>query len=153
MNVLLMLGPVMFSTDGTAFDAISRQWEFSWPTQQLAGYNPQPQYTGPGEQTLTITGTVLPGRYGSESTVDMIAALGRVGYPLPLVAGTGEVLGCWSIRSVSKNGSLYAANGAPRKVEFSLTLIYYGLTPDAELNRKIYDKVGALPEMVLDVFT
>ncbi|MGI2025752.1 phage tail protein [Endozoicomonas acroporae] len=153
MNILLMLGPVMFSTDGTAFDAISRQWEFSWPTQQLAGYSPQPQYTGPGEQTLTITGTVLPGRYGSETTVDMIAALARLGYPLPLVAGTGEVLGCWSIRSVAKNGSLYAANGAPRKIEFTLSLVYYGLTPDAELNRKIYDKVGALPEMVLDVFT
>ena len=153
MNVMLMLGPVMFSTDGTSFEAISRTWSFSWPAQKLAGYNPQPQYTGPGEQTLTITGTVLPGRYGSETTIDTIAGMGRLGYALPMVAGTGEVLGSWAIRSVNKNGGNYASNGGARKVEFTLTLVYYGLTPSAELNRKIYDKVGALPEMALDIFT
>ena len=153
MNVMLMLGPVLFSTDGTSYHRITRTWSFNWQAQPLAGRYPQLQYTGDGEQTQEISGAVLPGIYGDEMTIDLIASLARTGYALPLVAGTGEVLGCWSIRTVTKTGSVYASNGAARKIEFNLSLVYYGLTPDAEINRKIYDKLAKLPEIAMDVLT
>lgn len=153
MNILMMLGSVMFTTDGTAFDSITRQWSFSWPAQQTASGNLLYQFTGANEQTQTIHGTVYPGQIGMEETVDMLAALGRSGKPVPLVMGSGQVMGCWCIRTVNKTGSVYMNNGKARKIEFSVEIVYFGLTPDAEKNRQIYDTMGALPEMGLDILS
>ena len=47
------------------------------------------------------------------------------GQPLPLINGSGFILGRWLIESVQETDSALFDDGSPRKIEFSLSLKRY----------------------------
>ena len=48
------------------------------------------------------------------------------GQPMILVDGLGWVWERWVITSVEETKALFMADGAPRRIEFSMTLAAYG---------------------------
>jgi phage protein U len=58
--------------------------------------------------------------------MELMRAVARQGVPMMLVDGLGFVWQRWVITRVSETKSLFLADGAPRRIEFNVTLRAYG---------------------------
>ncbi len=125
-KVLLKLGEFTFSIDTAAFQNLKRNWQFNWASQQRLGNKPAQQFTGEGNQTIALSGSIYPGQFGKADSVAKMVEAAEKGIPYLLVAGTGEVMGYWAIAGASQANSVLMADGQPRRIDFSLSLIFYG---------------------------
>ncbi|MDE1465794.1 phage tail protein [Spartinivicinus poritis] len=113
---LLKLGDFIFSIKTASYQKLRQQWQFKWVSQHIIGGYPQQQYTGETARTMTLTGIMYPGQYGSRDSLLHMVEL----------AGTGDILGYWCITQVSENGAYPDKQGQCRKIEFSVSITYYG---------------------------
>jgi phage protein U len=90
------------------------------------GRRPALQFTGPGEEHLTLEGTIYPHYTGGLGQIRGMRAQAQAGAPMMMVSGLGDVYGLWVITSVRDTESFFMAGGLPRKVEFTLELSAYG---------------------------
>ena len=90
------------------------------------GREPALQYTGPDTQSITIEGVIYPHFKGGLRQVEMMRLKAGIGAPLMMVDGLGWVWKRWVIMRVEERKSHFLRDGAPRKIEFSLTLQSYG---------------------------
>ena len=86
------------------------------------GDRPARQYIGPGDETITLSGTLAPEFRGSSQSLVQLRAMADDGNAYALVDGAGGVYGAFVIEGVTEKGSVFIAEGLPRKIEFSLTL-------------------------------
>jgi phage protein U len=80
------------------------------------------QFTGPGEDRITLPGIVYCDFRGDASQISQLRNLASGGRPLRLIASTGEILGRWVIESVEETQSMFKPDGAFRRQEFNLTI-------------------------------
>jgi len=93
------------------------------------------QFTGPGEDNISIGGRMFPYHFGGLSTIQRMHAAGRAGKPMilarfyPLSDPTGygsEVIGNYVIKRVLTQESKIGAIGIAHKIDFTLELQRYG---------------------------
>ena len=123
---LMRLGEFRFAISTAAYDEITRTAEYRWPRQDRVGRTPSRQFTGPGDDTIELRGTIYPYYRGGLGQVDAMRAEAARGEPLRLVAGTGAVLGLWSILRIRDTGRTFLEGGVPRRIDFDLSLAFYG---------------------------
>lgn len=83
---------------------------------------PASQFTGPGEDAITLGGLLVPeiaGRYGA---LDTLIEMADTGGNWPLVDGTGRVLGNFRIDQLDTTHRMVLAGGIPRAIDFQLRL-------------------------------
>lgn len=126
--VQMGLGDIEFSLKAAAYSTIERRARYRWAEVERIGAHAALQYMGPGEETLSLPGVILPELTGPAG----LGAMKRLreeaakGEPLLLIDGTGVVHGYWCITEVSETGSVFFPDGTPRRIEFSVELRYYG---------------------------
>jgi len=135
---LMKLGPHIFyvpnpDIDTPNFESVSRDTNFNIPSQGRLSRDPAHQFTGMGEDVMTIEGRLFPHHFGGEATLHGIIQSGRAGQPLRLVryyplqgAHAGIDCGKWLIRRVRKGHSKIGVTGAAHKIDFTLELVAYG---------------------------
>lgn len=121
-TVMMQLGAFQFGIATAAYRELSRSTELRWASVDRFGQRPALQFTGPGEETLDLPGVIYPEWRGGFGQLDAMRALAGKGKPMRLVDGTGASLGQWVITKVDEKQSVFAGQGKPRKVEFSLSL-------------------------------
>jgi phage protein U len=124
--IMLALGDYRFESNVNPYTTFARDIQYRWEALDVIATNPQYQYVGPGEYTVTIDGTVYPLCRGGIGQVDAMKQSADQGTPLRLVDGLGNVWGQWIITSVNETRSATFPDGLPRKIEFNLELKYYG---------------------------
>ncbi|MGI0120276.1 phage tail protein [Zooshikella sp. RANM57] len=125
-SYMLALGNYRFSVDTAAYQSFTRELSYKWPTQQLAGGHTLPQFVGFGEFKRSLAGVIYPEYKGGLKQIDAMAAEAGKGVPLQLVSGLGDVLGFWCITGIRESAVVFLKNGVPRKLNFSIDLIFYG---------------------------
>jgi phage protein U len=125
-TVMLMLGGFKFSLNTAAFTELQRSTAYSWPAQQRLGKFDALQFTGPGEDRITLPGVIYPDFRGGVGQLDQLREIASAGRPLRLVASTGAILGVWVIESIEETQSAFKPNGGPRKQEFTLRIRKFG---------------------------
>lgn len=115
----------VFGIKTAAYDRLQRMTHWNWPAQERAGRSPALQYTGPGEDEITLDGTVYTENAGL-GQLNALRSMGDSGQPHILVDQYGNNLGKWCVLSVKENQSGFFWDGAPRKQEFSVNLSAYG---------------------------
>lgn len=125
-NVLMALGPFRFEMARLAHDSLARRLELRWPAQERIGRPLALQYVGPGEERVTISGTLYPEVTGGANRLDDMRKTAQRGQALMLVSGLGRVFGRFAILSVETTGTFLDRAGEPRKIEFSLEIAAYG---------------------------
>ena len=128
---LMALGDFRFSIATAAYDELSRTAEYRWRRQDRIGRVPARQWLGPGDETIDLRGTILTTYSGGTGQVEAMRAEAVRGEPLRLVGGTGTVFGLWVVQRIRETGSVFLAGGAPRKIEFEISLAYYGRDGDS----------------------
>lgn len=124
-DVMMMLGPYQFGLDTAAFQELNRNTEWRWPSQDVFDSRPTLQFTGWGQDTITLPGVIFPEYWGGTTQIDDLRALGNTGKPQLLIDGRGNVLGQWVITSVGERGSVFAQGGVARRQEFTVNLSRY----------------------------
>lgn len=128
LTVMMQLGRYQFGISTAAYQELTRRSEWRWPAQERFGRKPQLQYTGPGVETITLTGTIMTEWRGGTGQLGAMRAMADIGSPQLLIDGYGNLMGRWVIESIEEKQSTFAAFGRPRKQDFTMTLKSF---PDA----------------------
>jgi len=133
--MMMALGMFVFSLGTLAYTELQRQTSWRHPQTSRVGARSASQYLGPGDDTFTLTGVVLPS-FGNREGLRTIHTMADTGQPYVLVDGLGTVYGQFVIIDKSEAGSLFDRFGQPMRTEFTITL------------RRVDDKL-TLPSLAL----
>jgi phage protein U len=121
-QVMMTLGGFKFQLSSAVYQEFKRSTEYRWPKQDRFGRAPVRQYTGYGDDTITLSGVVYPGWNGGRQQVDALRDLAGQGEPLMMVAGDGTVMGRWVVDKVDEGQTIFGPAGAALRQEFTLNL-------------------------------
>lgn len=119
---MLCLGLFVFSLNTLAYQELQRRTAWKHPTQSIVGGRDASQYLGPGEDTITLSGSMVPEFAGQPASLDELRRMANTGQAWVLVEGSGTVYGAYAILDLQETKTLFYVDGTPRKIEFSLSL-------------------------------
>lgn len=122
MTMMLVLGMFVFERRTLPFQTLKRSSSYSYAKNSRVGIRDSYQFVGEGEESITVGGTLYPELTGGTLSCAMLRQMAGLGYPWPLLDGSGMIYGLYVITNVEENGSEYFPDGTPRKIDFTLKL-------------------------------
>ncbi|ENV09301.1 hypothetical protein F966_01957 [Acinetobacter higginsii] len=119
--MMMILGMFVFSIPTATYQSLQRSTTWNHVSNSRVGSMPAYQFTGKGEDTMTLDGSIVP-QFGSQMSITALRVMGDTGKSFPLIAGNGKIYGLWVIDSVDETQTYFFRDGTPRKIEFSLKL-------------------------------
>ncbi|MFJ7315065.1 phage tail protein [Pseudomonas sp. NPDC098747] len=120
--MMLILGMFVFCLKTAPYQEFQRQTDWRHASNGRIGAHPARQFLGRGEDTITLPGVILPELMGITLSLDALRLMANTGKAWPLIEGSGRIYGLWVIESLSETKTIFFRDGAPRRIEFSLTL-------------------------------
>jgi uncharacterized protein len=119
---LMTLGMFVFGMDTIAYQDLQRRMSWRHEESERFGVRSASQYVGPGEDSITIAGLVVPELAGRYSAIDTLIEMADTGDHWSLMDGTGRVLGDFRIEGIDQAHRSVMAGGVPRAIDFSMEL-------------------------------
>lgn len=120
--MMMSLGQFVFSLNTLAFEELKRQTTWRHPSNSRVGQRPARQFVGPGDDLINLTGVQVPEFMGTRQSLPKLRDMADSGRAWSMVDAAGGVYGAWVIESISETGSVFVAQGVPRRVSFDLGL-------------------------------
>lgn len=121
--MMMSLDHFVFSLQSAPYRELQRQRNWKHRTSSRVGTRDASQYTGAGDDTITLNGMVAASNgIGAAASLDELAKMGDLGDAYVLVDGAGTVYGAYVIDSLNETATYQTAEGIARKIEFNLTL-------------------------------
>lgn len=120
--MMMAYGLFVFSVPTAAYQKLRRQSQWRHESQSRIGERPVRQYLGPGDDSITLTGTLLPQFTGGQQSLDDLRDMANQGYAWPLIEGTGRNHGVYVITDLNEDKSAFFRDGAASEIAFELTL-------------------------------
>jgi len=123
-GILPMMGLGYFVFNVHTVPYQSQQHDMTWrhPTNSRVGARPASQFIGPGEETMTLSGVLVPEITGGRISLDLLRKMADTGKAYPLIEGTGIFHGLFVIESIITTKTELFSDGAARRIEFSMKL-------------------------------
>jgi phage protein U len=119
---MLTLGLFVFQLQTVPYQSLQRDVDYRWPANNRVGLRPLPQFLGVNEEKITLSGVLMPEITGGKLSLMALNLMADEGKAWPLLQGSGTIYGMFVVNSVSETHTEFFSNGAPRKIEFTLTL-------------------------------
>ena len=119
---LMTLGMFVFGMDSLPYQNLLRSTEFRHGSQERHGARPARQFLGPGAQSVTITGLLVPEVAGEYAALETLEEMGGTGDDYPLMDGYGRVFGNFIIKRMDEEHRNILAGGIPRQKSFTIEL-------------------------------
>lgn len=120
--MMMALGLFVFATQTLPYQQLQRTTNWRHPSNSRLGKRPARQFIGPGDDSMTLSGTLYPELTGGRVSLALVRAMAETGMAWPLLEGNGTFYGLWVIDSIDETGSVFFADGSARKIDFSLKL-------------------------------
>jgi phage protein U len=120
--MMMTYGTFVFSLSTAAYEQLQRQMTWKHAASERVGARPARQYVGPGDDTITLQGTISAELTDNLLVLDELRELGDEGRPHALVEGTGRVYGAYLLVSLNETRKELFGDGVPRLIEFQLQL-------------------------------
>ena len=120
--MLAALGMFVFATDSLLFDSLTRDRDWRHGRTDRFGARAASQFLGPGEDKVTLNGTLVPELAGRYSSIETLAEMGDGGDAHQLADGSGNVLGSFTIMNLREQHDILIDNGKARVIGFSIDL-------------------------------
>lgn len=127
--MLMSLGQFVFQINTAPFDSFKRQNAWRWPSNSRTTSTNAHQYTGKDEESIELSGTLMPEISGGVSNLQQLRDMADKGEPHLLISGAGQIFGYYIIVNLSEDRSYFLADGTPQKIDFSLQLKKYDDRP------------------------
>jgi uncharacterized protein len=118
----MTLGLFTFKAESIPYQELTRQTQWQFPAQARVGARPARQFTGPGEDAITLQTILYPSFTGGQAALDLLRAYANRGQGQPLVEGTGRLLGFYAITGIDERGSLHFGDGSAQRIEVRISL-------------------------------
>lgn len=122
VSAMMALGLFVFGLRTVPYQQLQRQRQWRHPSLGRVGLRPARQFAGPGDDTITLSGVLLPEITGGKLWLTVLEAMADEGKAWPLIEGTGLFYGLYVIEDLSNTDGLFFTDGAARKIDFSLVL-------------------------------
>ena len=120
--MMMALGLFVFSLDTAPYQEFQRQVGWRHPSNNRVGRRPAHQYAGPDDETITLSGRLMPELTGGEWTLAVLELMGDTGDAYTLIEGTGRYYGQFVIESLDTKRTYFFQDGAARVADFTLKL-------------------------------
>ncbi|AKH88147.1 phage tail protein [Edwardsiella tarda] len=120
--MMLTLGMFVFQLQTTPYQSLQRDVDYRYPSNSRVGKRPAIQFLGVNEERITLSGVLLPEITGGRLSMLALDAMAAEGKAWPLIGGDGTIFGMFVASSIHETRTVFFADGAPRRIEFSLTL-------------------------------
>lgn len=122
--MMMCLGSFVFSLSTLAHHELQRQAEWKHPNVSRVGTRDAHQFTGPGDETITLPGWIAPeeGFAGSPLSLDVLRYMADAGDAYALVEGSGRIYGAYIITAMSETRTYLNEDGSAKRIEFSISL-------------------------------
>ncbi|KAF3999209.1 phage tail protein [Glaciimonas immobilis] len=120
--MMMALGMFVFSLPTLAYQELQRQTEWKHVSNARVGARDAFQYTGKGDDTITLSGWIAPELTGSLYALDALRLMADTGKSWILIQGTGRIYGAYIITSMTEGKTHLGSDGDPARVEFAITL-------------------------------
>ena len=140
--MMLAWGGYVFSVGTAAYASLQRSVKYAWRSKERVGKLPMQEFTGRGEETISLRGVIYPDYRGGIAQVDLMRIQAGLGKPLPLVGGDGRVFGLWCARSIDEDQTWFDGRGRAQRIEFRLELVRYGLSLGEYAQRFLAARLG-----------
>jgi hypothetical protein len=119
---LYVLGGVVMDTRPFNADKFDRTASADLVQKAVMGGLQPSEFMGEGEDTLTITGQLLPFKTGGLTELDVIDEMRRTGARFPVMRGDGKRLGTYAITGLTERHDELMRNGVGFTVQYSVSL-------------------------------
>lgn len=119
---LMSLGMFVFGMTTWAYSDFQRRMNWRHEQSERFGARPASQFAGPGEDTITLAGLLVPELAGTYGAIDNLIAMAATGDNWDLIDGQGYILGAFRIVSIKQEHRGVMAGGLPRAIDFTLEL-------------------------------
>ncbi|MDL4863413.1 phage tail protein [Halomonas elongata] len=120
--MMMAFGLFIFGLSTAAYQELQRQTEWRHQGKARVGRRPARQFLGPGDDKVTLTGTLLPQLTGGQQSLDQLRKMAGQGAAWPLIEGTGTYYGLYVIESLNERKSVFMRDGIAQQIEFDLSL-------------------------------
>jgi uncharacterized protein len=118
----MTLGLFTFHLASIPYQELTRQSQWQYPAQARVGARAARQFTGPGDDAITLQAILYPEFTGGQAALDLLRLQANRGQGWPLIEGTGRFLGFFVITGVDERGSFHFSDGTARRIEVSIAL-------------------------------
>ena len=87
--MLMALGMFVFGLPTLAYQDLQRQTTWRHPSNSRVGSRPARQFVGPGDDTITLSGVLVPELMGRAASLDELRAMADTGAAWALASGAG----------------------------------------------------------------
>ena len=120
---MMSLGLFTFSLSSLPYQELQHQYGWRHPSTGRVGARPARQFLGPDDESINLSGVLLPELTGGRISLDLVRAMGDQGKSWPLVDGSdGRIYGLFVIENMSETKSYFFDDGTPRRIEFTINL-------------------------------
>ncbi len=120
--MLATLGDFIFEISTAPYQQLQRATQWRWSSNDRVGQRAASQYLGPGEDAITLTGSLVPEITGGNVNLHRLRAMANSGEYWGLIDGQGYYYGQYRIDSINETRENMMDNGQAKKTEFSISL-------------------------------
>lgn len=143
---MMRLGSFSFGINTAAYNDLRRTTEYKWAAQERFGQRDAMQFTGPGTDSISLSGIILTAYRGGTGQLDILRELADSGEPQTLISGLGSVMGRWIIEGVEEGQDVFAAAGMPRRQSFNVRLKKFDDGEEASVLERFSDAIEDITE-------
>ena len=121
--MLMSLGLFTFGIETLAHDELRRRSTWRHATSGRIGARDAVQFVGPGEESVSLPGTVFLEIADGRVSLDELRRMADSGETWALVDGQGYVYGAFVITSIDETAKHFHVDGTPRQIDFCLELL------------------------------
>ncbi|CDH31729.1 phage tail protein [Xenorhabdus bovienii] len=120
--MMAALGLFVFMLKTTPYQSLQHQQSWRFGFNNRVGARPAFQFMGPNNDTLTLSGTLYPEISGGRLSLLALELMADSGKAWSFLDGSGAIYGMFIIESIDQTKSEFFADGAARKIDFTVTL-------------------------------
>ena len=133
--MLYMLGTVTIDTQPFSIDEMERSADASIVAKPVIGASPPKEFTGDGEDDITLSGQILPYHIGGLDELETLHEMRRSGARFPLQRGDGFRPGWYAITKITERHSELSREGVGYVVRHQISLTK--VEPDSGAGQQI----------------
>lgn len=120
--MMMILGVFVFSLHTAAYQKLERHTQWRHPSLDRVGKLPAYQFTGRGEDSISLEGSIIP-EFGMPQSLFVLRVMANTGKTFALIGGTGKVYGMYAIIGIKETQQYFFKDGTPKRIDFTLDLV------------------------------
>jgi uncharacterized protein len=121
--MMMIYGLLPFMRQTLPYTQLMHDSSWSWANNSRVGTRPAAQFTGKGNDKITLSGELRPELTGGPVKALAFQLLADEGRAWPLIGGDGTIYGMYVIESFKTTHSDFYADGSARVIAFTLSLL------------------------------